>query len=261
MVAVLAACDAPQQGPAAYPPETAGIAESSPTGPVVDKPSAQEQPDTVKATSVTFEEVESGAEPYITRMLFSKDFIRIDDGPDGKDFILYDRQQKRIFSVVTESESILVVDPGTSLKQAPKNLEIRSIQVPDPDIPEISGHKPQYTQYSANNQLCYHVVASAELLPEVTQILREYRAVLAAQQQQIQANTPPELQTPCFLANYIYAPVRYLEHGFPVQQWDTTGYRRSLIAFTKDTPVDRTNFALPANYGFFNMGLDTDNIF
>ncbi len=257
---VLSACDTDKSGISAEAVEPKPqVIETTAEKPAQQPAETIKPENSVSAISVIFEEVETDNEPFITRMIFSEKFIRIDDGPESEDYVLYDREKKRIFSIVAENESILVVDPSAEAGPSPENLTITTQLIDDPGIPDIAGKKPRYTQYSANDQLCFHVVAADNFLPEVTQMLREYQMVLMAQQQQILSNTPEELQTSCFLANYVYAPVQFLEHGFPVQQWDTTGYRRSLLSFKENVVVDKVNFALPSNYGFFSMGLNTDS--
>lgn len=45
-------------------------------------------------TLVLFMEQESGVEPYQTRMIVNKNFVRVDDGDGAKSFVLYDRNKK-----------------------------------------------------------------------------------------------------------------------------------------------------------------------
>jgi hypothetical protein len=214
------------------------------------------QPGEVKATIIEFEEVEAGVDPYLTRMTVSDRYIRIDDSAETDGFVLFDRLKKRIFSVVHSSQSILVVDPISPLAPTPENLEIRSELTKDEEAPTIGGIQPGYYQFYANDQLCYHLVAVEGFMPDVSRALQSYQAILAAQQQETLVTTPKELQTPCFLANYIYAPVEYSAKGFPIEQWDVTGYRRSLSGIEENVVVDPSLFDLPADYGYFSIGGD-----
>ena len=239
-------------------PETAAVESAS-----IEKPAAQapepasaetgEQAGVI-ATILEFEEVEADAEPFMTRMTVSDRFIRIDESAQADGFVLYDRIKKRIFSVVHGNQSILVVDPVRPLEAPPTDLEIKSVLVNDDQVPSIGGIKPDYYQIFANDQLCYHLVAVDGFLPDVSTALQSYQMVLAAQQQASLINTPEELQTPCFLANFIYAPAEYGSKGFPVQQWDVSGYHRSLAGIEENVSVDGSIFDLPADYAYFSIG-------
>ena len=214
----------------------------------------------VSATVLEFTEAEAGIEPFLTRMTISEHYIRIDDGAESEGFVLFDRLKKRIFSVVDENESIMVVDPVVLLQDTPADLKIRSQRVDTQDAPEISGNQPVYYQFYANEMLCYHLVAVAGLLPEVSRALQSYQAVLAAQQQETLESTPKDLQTPCFLANYVYAPKLYTSKGFPVEQWDEAGYHRSLSGIEENVSVSKKLFVLPDSYEYFIMGGATSHL-
>ncbi|MCW8963191.1 MAG: hypothetical protein OQL16_05285 [Gammaproteobacteria bacterium] len=208
----------------------------------------------VSVTILEFSEVESGVDPYITRMLVSSRYIRIDEGVESDGYVLFDRLKKRIFSVVYENESILVVDPIHPLQAVPDDLEIKAQLKELDDAPTIAGVQPAYYQFHANGTLCYHLVAADGLLPEITRAMQDYQSILAAQQQETLALTPAELQTPCFLANYIYAPSIYITKGFPIEQWDVSGYRRSLISIKEGASVSSSIFSLPDSYEYLRIG-------
>jgi hypothetical protein len=247
VVMVSHGCD--QQQPVTKQPEPVKKVASEPaaTAPGPD-------PDKVTVTIVEFDEVESGVEPYTTRMTVSDRYIRIDDSGEAGGFVLFDREKKRIFSVVHDNRSILVVDPVRPLADRPEDLLIRSELIQDQQTPTLAGIRPDYYQFYANEQLCYHLVAVEGFMPDVANALRSYQSVLAAQQQETLLNTPKELQTPCFLANYIYAAGEYSSKGFPVEQWDLTGYRRSLSGVEENIAVDPALFTLPDGYSYFSIG-------
>lgn len=244
---LLGACDQPETAVE----ESASTEKLAVPAAVVPETGQQEG---VMATILEFEEVEADVEPYITRMTVSDRYIRIDDSAEVDGFVLYDRIKKRIFSVVHGNQSILVVDPVKPLEAAPAGLEIKSVLVKDDQAPSIGGIKPDYYQIFANEQLCYHLVAVDGFLPDVSAALQSYQIVLAAQQQASLINTPEELQTPCFLANYIYAPAEYGSKGFPIQQWDASGYHRSLAGIEENVSVDGAIFDLPTDYAYFSIG-------
>lgn len=215
---------------------------------------SEEKTPQVMVTILEFNEVEAGVDPFVTRMIVSDHYIRIDDAAEADGFVLFDRLKKRIFSVVDENEMIVVVDPVYPLKDIPAGLKIRSELIKSEDVPMIAGIKPAYYQFYANDQLCYHVMASEGFLPEVTRALQSYQTVLAAQQQESLDSTPREYQTPCFLANFIFAANEYMSKGFPLEQWDESGYRRSLSGIEENVSISESVFSLPENYEYFSIG-------
>ena len=218
------------------------------------KPLEQPAAGQVMVTILDFIEVEQGTDPYSTRMLISDRYLRVDEGDGTEGYVLFDRKKQRIFSVVNDNESIVVVDPANPLQPVPDDLKIRTDKIVLDDMPTISGVQPSYYQFYANDILCYHLVAADGLLPKVTSILKEYQSVLAAQQQESLGFTPTELLTPCYLANYIYAPTLYIMKGFPIEQWDIAGYRRSLQEIRENVAVNETLFSLPDEYQYFSIG-------
>ncbi len=210
---------------------------------------------TVAATLLLFEEAESGVAPYNVRMLVTERYIRIDDGPDASDFVLYDHAENRVYSVLPDNRQIFVVEPMGSYISASADLALREEYVEDEDMPAIAGIPTRYFRFFADDRLCYHVVAADGFLPEVSEMLVAYQNLLATQQQEVREVTPLELQTPCFLANYLYVPETYMSKGFPVRQWDATGYRRSLENVEVDYHVDADLFLLPDSYRYFGIGI------
>jgi hypothetical protein len=247
-----AACEQQGQTP---PAVTANPEATSVTAQVSGQQDTQ-----VEVTLIEFNEVEDGTEPFPSRMMISDRYIRIDEGSESGGYVLFDRLKRRIFSVVDENESIVVVDPLFPLATVPDDLNIRFELKQLEGVPEISGIKPVYYQFYANDTLCYHLVAADGLLPEVTQALRSYQSVLAAQQQESLSIMPTELQTPCFLANYIYAPELYITKGFPIEQWDVSGYHRSLSTIKENEKVEQSLFALPSEYRYFSIGSGNFNL-
>ena len=215
---------------------------------------ASAKPKLVSVTELFFQESEHGSEPYVTRMLVNENFIRIDEAGAAEGYVLFDRKKLRIFSVLHDSERILVVDPVRPLGEIPADLRLTEKVLQETDAPAVDGIKPKHHQFSANDILCYSVIALDGFLPHVTSALKTYHGVLAAQQQETLDATPKELQTPCYRANYVYAAESHISKGFPFEQWDIEGHRRSFMQFNLDKNVDSTLFTLPEGYEFFMIG-------
>ncbi len=58
---------------------------------------------------VIIEESEPGLDPYLSRYLLSEDFLRLDDGSDRSDFILFDRQTREIHSFNHEDRTHMLI--------------------------------------------------------------------------------------------------------------------------------------------------------
>jgi hypothetical protein len=115
------------------------------------------------------------------------------------------------------------------------------------------GRKPVSHQYFADGESCLQVVAVPGLLEPAVDAMREYAGVLAARQKNTLDSVPDFMRTACFLARYIHAPLQHLDNGLPIQEWDATGYRRSLVDFDAATRVPRALFNLPTGYERFSL--------
>ena len=54
-----------------------------------------------------------GDPPYLTRILVTPDFMRMDDGEDGGDFVLLDRRRHKLTNVMRDNKLAMVFSPGT----------------------------------------------------------------------------------------------------------------------------------------------------
>jgi len=63
-----------------------------------------------KGAVLWYAEQEAGIEPYKVRYIVSQDFMRSDEGIDEGGFVLLDRAQRQIYSVVPQNRTILHID-------------------------------------------------------------------------------------------------------------------------------------------------------
>lgn len=206
-----------------------------------------------QADMVMFVEEEPGIEAYPTRMLVTKDFLRLDDGADEGDFILFDRQARTISSVSHGNRSILRIYPHPVEIDTPIALEHKEISNLDSEAPKIGGKAPLHVSYSTNDETCVQVMAVPDLLEGVRLAMIEYRDVLAGEQALNLYKTPTEMQSPCMLSELVFAPSRHLQHGFPVQQWDPSGYSRALVDFKEGVTVGGGLFEIPLEYSVYSV--------
>ncbi len=120
------------------------------------------------------------------------------------------------------------------------------------DAPELSGGRPVGYQLFANEQLCTRLIAAPGLMSDALEGLREFRTALAEQQAAGLVGLPPEMTSPCDLAIHVYAPVRDLQYGLPVELTDPGG-RQLLVDFKPDFAVDPALFRLPEGYRRLSM--------
>ena len=205
------------------------------------------------ATALFFVEQEPDGEPYRTRTIITADFVRMDDGTDSADFILFDRTDGTLYSVTGSDRRILVIPPRPMDAKPAANLKhevIRDHAV----FPAIAGHKIRHYELMTNGKRCYDLHAAAGLMPQAVTALRQYREALAGQQAQTLAVTPADVQSPCDLANHVFLPARHLEHGFPVRLTDMTGRKTELMDYITPFRADPALLRLPPGYQRLAIG-------
>jgi hypothetical protein len=199
------------------------------------------------AAVLYFVEHEPGSEPYRTRMIVTAGFLRMDDGQDSQDFLLFDRADGSIYSVNSADKQVLVIRPRPAELKPPAKFTHR-VMTDTAAFPAVEGRKVTHYELLTNEMRCYDLYAADGLLPGAVVALREYRLILAGQQALTAAATPPEMQSACDLANNVFLPVRHLEYGFPVRLVDMTGRSTELVDYKTDFRVTADLLRLPAEY-------------
>ncbi len=196
-----------------------------------------------------YEEMEAGTERFPVRYLVNVDFLRIDNGQDADDFILFDHGKNTVYSVNHTDQTILVIEHHPwkltnfdfSREEKQRVLE---------QAPRLFNQVVNNYQLIANGETC----AEYQLVPNVfkaeLQIFKAYQLVLSGHQVNSVRNTPAEMRTPCFLIDQIYNTGRQYELGLPVQEWHSRGYVRILKDF-KRQDLDERLFVLPKAYTQF----------
>lgn len=204
-------------------------------------------------TLVLFVEQEDGVEPYQTRMIISKDFVRIDDGEGDKDFVLFDRKNKVVHSVSSSENTIMAVHEK-KLKQGqsfepPFKLTHSAKEMPAmKDVPAIEGVKAKHYQLITNDKVCYDVIAVKGLMPHVVKALTEFHKHMATDSYVTFNNLPADMHDACDMTATTFKPGRQFEFGFPIQEWGKRNYSRSLIDYNVNYKVEPNLFTLPEGY-------------
>jgi len=194
-------------------------------------------------------EQEKFVEPYPTRVIITPEYVRFDDGDGSQDFVLFDRKNKVVRSIVTGEQSIMSVhlkqvsiESPIKLKLSEKDLGVLK------DAPEIDGNKPRHYQLLVNDEVCSEVIAVKELLPAAVKALVEFSELMASDSKKTLSSTPADMHTACNLAQDTFAPARQLQFGFPVQTTGSREYARTLVDYDANYKVDKKLFELPEGY-------------
>ncbi len=184
---------------------------------------------------------------YPVRMLVNEKFLRIEDGDTQDGFIFFDRAARTIYSVSHAGKSTLVLHARPVTLSAPKQFEHQAEREKE-TLPPVDGKTVTHYRLLTNRERCFDVYAAEGLLPEAVAALREYHETLAGEQAAMQTNIPIGMQSVCDLADLVFVPARYLEHGFPVRQVNRAGVTRQLVSYKRDVPVEKGIFDLPKDY-------------
>jgi len=202
---------------------------------------------------LVFQEQEQGLDAYTTRMVLNDHYLRIDDGVDNNEFVLFDRNKRVIYSVSAVRRTILTIQPTAVEPKLPFAVRLVEERQKDGDLPAVGGKAAVGYRFSANEQPCYEVVAVPGLMAAAVAALREYRGVLAQEHAAHVHKIPAEVQNACDLAMNVTAPARHLDFGFPVYLRSITGRVRKLVDYKEEYVAAPDLFELPEGYSRFSV--------
>lgn len=200
------------------------------------------------ATVLQFREREPGLDPYVTRMLITGEFVRVDEGDDQGGYVLFDRAERTLYNIMHENRAVLIVRPDLDSVPGAPVPELRREPFPVPDAPAIAGHAPMGYRLMAGDAICSETIVVPGLLPEAAAAMVEFHSLLGKQSLSTLENTPVEMRTPCFLARHVLAPAWQWELGFMIRGWDDRGIGIDLLDFRERVPVQDSLFEVPADY-------------
>lgn len=189
-----------------------------------------------EVTELRYVDQDAGDPSYLTRILVTPDFMRMDDGHDDGDFILLDRKQRRLTNVMRGNNLAMVFTPA---------------KVPAEPV----GWKPQLTSHAAakgtrrftlvlNGVTCLEGVAAKHAAADAVRAMAEMKAVLAATQYRMWRDSPADMQHDCDLANQVWAFESVLELGLPLEERDFRGRTRQFESEVR-IPLDPVLFFVP----------------
>ena len=202
--------------------------------------------ESVKSLVLYYDEVEEGVGVQSMRYLINNNFLRIDNGDEKADFILFDVNKKLIFSINHEDQTVLKIEYHT-WKKPVFDFKSSINETLMSSAPKVF-NKPVYNyQLKADDQVCTQVFMIKNTYPQAMQVMYAYQQVLSGQQVATLDNTPKEMHTPCFLLDQVYHQAEYYKSGLPVQISYSRGYAKLLKDF-KEQSVDTRLFEIPAAY-------------
>ncbi len=197
-------------------------------------------------TEVTYMDQEAEGGGYVTRYLVTPRFLRMDYGRDRDDYVLYDRSEKRAYSINNGRREVMVFEPGPLHLDPPKEWNIK-----EDVLNERNAEKR--VDIIVNGTVCSRLTASARFLPEVAQALMEFQETMAATQAATYLATPPEERDPCDLARLVLEPRRWFKYGLSLDELDNNGFSRRLLNYQADIALRPAIFDIPAGYRQLNL--------
>lgn len=201
-----------------------------------------------------FMEYENNVEPYQTRLIVTPEFLRFDDGEGANDFILFDRNKKKIFSINTEEQTVMSISEKQHDIKPPFELKLEDKQLPlGDDVPKIAGKEAKHFRFLANGEACYEVIAVEGLMPEVVTALKEFNRILASDSAMTFNTIPADMHNACEMSMDTFAVGRHLDKGFPIQEWSESGTGRHLVDYKEDYQPVAALFEMPKDFQYYSV--------
>lgn len=224
-----------------------------------EKPDVKE----IDVYQLSYIEREPGVDDYEVTMLVSDRYVRVDEVGENSGYIIYDDEQRKIFSVSHFDKSVLVINeyPFTE-KDSPVKSEVEYLELAD--APSVSGktiyNYRVFTGKKENEETCAELQIVEGLLPGVAELLRNYQVVVSGQQVRMTDNVVNDIQSPCYFVDQIYNTGAYYEKGLPIQEWHSNE-RSKILTTYKKVKVATEKFSFPEDYRQFSVGADAKKSF
>ena len=217
-------------------------------GSLMTKPEKKSDKPEFAGDMLTFSEVIGDQPETNVRMIITEGFMRMDEGPQAEDYLLFNRKTKTIYNIVAEEQSILIMQPGDVKLKSPYpilwNVESQTsnalMRTDNKNIASATHYR-----LKLNQKECYNMVTVDQGMDKALAVIREFRQVLA---NQLKTQYTPQKKQECYEAVNIFTPLNHLHQGFPIREWSAYGYQRFLINQRKMIIFPKRLFELPAGY-------------
>ena len=179
---------------------------------------------------------DAGDPPYLTRILVTPDFMRMDGGEDDGDFVLLDRRQRKVINVMRDSKLAMVFTPGT-LPPKPADWKAQLIS-------DKAERGTQRFSLVVKDVVCSQGIATRRAAPDAARALAELKSILAATQYRVWKDSPRDMQHACDLANQVWETGTTLKLGLPLEEREFTGRTRQFESESKQ-PLQLDLFRVP----------------
>ncbi len=199
-----------------------------------------------KSLALYYDEVEKGAGTQTMRYIINQQFVRIDNGDDAADFVLFDVNKKVIYSVNHEDQTILKIE-NNPWTQPEFDFEVSVKQTAMSKAPKIQNKTVFSYNVVADDKSCTEVFLIKDIYAEEMKVLYAYQKILSGQQVATLHHTPKDMHSPCFLVDQVYHAGDYYNIGLPVK----ISYSRDYVKFLKSYEYidsDMRLFTLPVSY-------------
>jgi len=196
---------------------------------------------------------EPDLEPYISRVIMTDDFMRIDEGEGSTSFVLFDRKKKVVYSVASDNDAILIVNERKIPDESPVPITDSVREVKDDNIPTIDNKKAVQYFFDTNGVNCYQAFIVAGFLPRAVETYKEYRRILAGDHAFTMSNVPADVLEPCDLSMNVFSSTRLFDKGLPIHERGPHGFVKTLLSYNEEYKPAAALFELPKDYGRFTI--------
>lgn len=191
-------------------------------------------------TELRYQDQDPGSEPYMTRILITERFLRLDGGHDKGDFVLFDRKSRHVVNVLHDQKILMRMHNRPLPDTRPLSYKVEEKVSP-------VNQRTIRVQLFADEKLCSETVSDQAMLPGAAKAMAEYKNALAYTQLQTYLNTPAELRQPCDLVHHVWESGRSLAYGLPIEERDYAGRVRQFSGSAMKR-LDPGLFKLPKGY-------------
>ena len=192
-----------------------------------------------------YQDSEDGAPAYQTRILVTERYLRMDDGQDDADFVLFDRKTGKLVNVLRDRKMLMAMRDAKLPKPPAHAYRVEKKVMP---VREGTAR----VQVLADGKLCSETVAASGLYPDAARALMEYKAALAYTQWTTYRNTPAELRQDCDLVHHVWQTDMALSQGLPLEERDYAGRVRQYVSGGK-RKLRPELFDLPKDYELLEL--------